>query len=107
MASTFKTRLGRCYELAYQHAMQTSGVLVHGTIQRDPHPPIDHAWVKLPSGELYEPITQMTMDEAAFTRYFGTVTHHEYPIEQYLALALKTSVYGPWRDDERDSTRPD
>jgi hypothetical protein len=100
--STFETRLGRCYELAWKRATEFDGAtLIHGTISREGvrmnNP---HAWVRLPNGECWEPITQMAMSEQAFNRMWGAKILHEFTAAEAATLALVTGVYGPWEEGE-------
>ena len=60
-AMKFEDRLRRCYELAGKgilHAPEGS-TLVHGTIEGFGNPRIGHAWVELPDGSVWEPISRV------------------------------------------------
>lgn len=104
----FEKRLGRCYELAGRYVLfddpaedhDPKPVLVHGTIFREgindkPNP---HAWVILPDGDRWEPISEMVMPEAVFTRFFGAVESRRYTVEDALILTGKTGHWGPWEE---------
>jgi len=95
-----KKRLGRCYELSGKKAGFTSGsVLVHGSIQGYDHAPIGHAWVVLPSGEVWEPATDTAYDADAFQRLFNPTPIVTYTSTEARAKMVETMNFGPW--DER------
>lgn len=93
------TRLGHCYQLAGQRIMnERDGVLVHGTIQGPLpwHEPIGHAWVLLPFGQVWEPITDAVYTTAEFQELFRPVMIAEYYRGRAMKLMLKTRTFGPW-----------
>lgn len=97
-------RLGRCYELAFNHFalvsfMRREAVLVHGVI-RDTHiaglgAVICHAWVEC-DGEVWEPITQTKLPKDAFFRIYDAEETYRYNRTQVCDFALDTEHSGPW-----------
>ena len=54
---TMKARLGRCYELSGMLVLHNPGpgiTLVHGSIQGMGKPRIEHAWVELADGSVWD-----------------------------------------------------
>lgn len=92
-------RLGRCYELAGRYASQNpNSELVHGTIQGAGNPPLDHAWVNLPTGDVYEPISDQEWDKVAFDAFFNPVEKVTYDHMNTLDKMIDTEHWGPWDD---------
>jgi hypothetical protein len=62
-----RQRLGRCYELSGTIALHNPHVmLVHGSIQGFNFPRIAHAWVELPDGSVWEPVTNKVWHRPIF-----------------------------------------
>lgn len=105
-------RLGRCYELAGEQALDPYGVTVldtpwgevapvalhHGTIQRDPWLPNPHAWVEYERDLWWEPVTESLLPRDAFERSYGTTVIVRYEIDEARRLAVRTGHWGPWED---------
>jgi hypothetical protein len=94
-----RKRLGQCYKLSAQYIMDHPGsahTLVHGTIQGGDHPPIDHAWVVLDSGKVWEPASNKEYEPALFSLAFHPVTLRTYTGTEAMTQMVKTGHYGPW-----------
>lgn len=89
------TRLGRCYELSYK-ATAPGTTLVHGSIQGFDFPRIDHAWVVLADGTVWEPASNEVWDAGVFRSFFRAVVGTEYTFADALHNALESGHYGPW-----------
>jgi hypothetical protein len=93
----FEDRLGRCYELAGRFATSNADcTLVYGSIQGNGKPRLDHAWVELPGGDCWEPITNKVWPAIVMERLFGTIPHKKYSNEEVLKNSLKYEHWGPW-----------
>ena len=98
--SAIETRLGRCYVLAGRRAMEKPGsVLVHGTIQGGDNPRTGHAWVELPGGTVWEPITQWELPADAFERLFNAKAERRYAATEICVLSLRYEHWGPWTEE--------
>jgi len=96
-ATGIKRRLGKCYELAGGFVLDhRDAVLVHGTIQRDPHPPNGHAWVELANGHLLDLVTEYELPRDAFERYFNAKPVARYTYKETCQKAVDTGHWGPW-----------
>lgn len=96
-----KQRLGRCYELTGNIALHNSGVeLVHGTIQGCGAPRIAHAWVVLPDGSIWEPVTNQVWKKSVFYEFFSAVVRKRYDRQTFLRLAVRHEHWGPWDGPE-------
>jgi hypothetical protein len=66
-----RQRLGRCYELSGLIALHNPHVtLVHGSIQGFNYPRIAHAWVELPDGSVWEPVTNKVWHHSIFDGFY-------------------------------------
>lgn len=112
-------RLGHCYMLAMQAftgwdeftsyapnraEVQTSlpapSLLVHGFWK---HPAedkgINHAWVVLEDGRMWEPITGLICDRVLFTAFSDAKMEATYTGTQARRMMLRHQHYGPWHVD--------
>lgn len=98
----FNKRLGRCYELAGRLASHNEdAVLVHGSIQGFGNPRIDHAWVELENGNVWEPASNQEWDRRVFNEMFNPRVNKKFDYESVLKANLQYSHWGPW-----DGTEP-
>ena len=105
----FEDRLGRCYELAAQFAMdneQADPVLVHGTIENprlSTFGPLPHAWVKV--GEhVFEPASGELHDVYFFEQFYHPAVFEEYDYPVMCRTLLAEGNYGAW-DEQSDIAR--
>lgn len=92
-----KSRLGLCYQLAGRYAAHhDDAVLVHGSIQGRGKPRIDHAWVKLADGQIWEPVADVTLDPRVFDAVFNPIEDKTYTSEQVNLQTLRFQHWGPW-----------
>jgi hypothetical protein len=100
--SMSRKRQGCCYELAMRVMTDQPGAerftLVHGSVVTASYGPsirIDHAWIELPDGRIFEP----------GTKTYGPLPHavanHRYSRLEACRIAVATGHYGPWTDSER------
>lgn len=115
MADTRLTRrLGKCYELAGKAALWGDWIdvpegaeleLVHGTIQRAPHPVNPHAWVEydhpnpLIGRMVWEPSGESHLPADAFYALFGAVRHYGYTRAVASLVMMEAEHWGPWEGD--------
>lgn len=102
---TFDQRIGRCYELA-GHAVLSRSVpegtmLVHGSW----HGPyatrrIGHAWLVLPDGNIWEPITMEVFTPDDFFAWTNAIAEVEYDWTEAAYNAVEFESYGRWHESE-------
>ena len=93
---------GRCYELAFRFLLeQQEGELVHGSVETDSRR-IDHAWVELPTGYVYEPENEIFFPLAFFKKALKPKEDNRYNLEQAARMAVRTGNYGWWTEQERE-----
>lgn len=108
----FDARLGDCYNLAFQAFVSWSepafhldwaGVwpepvtLVHGSWHhRDEPRRINHAWVLLADGRVWEPITMTLCDRDLFDLYTRAEYTHQYSATEVFLQAVIHGTVGPW-----------
>lgn len=109
-------RMGLCYELAlgaftgwekmlahmppiqrdYIKPMIPAPVaLVHGKIVVTPDI-INHAWVILEDGRMWEPVTGLICDPVLFMAGTGAVVERSYDETEARIMMLRNQNYGPW-----------
>lgn len=94
---SFQDRLGRCYELAGRYASANErDTLVHGSIQGLGNPRIQHAWVALENGNIWEPTTGEYWPKQAFEGLFHPQEDKHYGFEEALKNTLRYKHWGPW-----------
>jgi len=93
---------GTCYPDSWHYLIrQDEGFLVHGSVQLSGQGRIiDHAWVELPTGWIWEPKTGGYLTIEDF-KIFCPVEEHRYSVEQAAIMAARFGHYGPWTDEER------
>ncbi len=93
---SFKTRIGRCYELAGRYQSNNGGILVHGSIEGFGNPRLDHAWVVNNDGSVHEAILQEDLEPYIFEQLFNPEENSRYDRFEAALLALKSKHWGPW-----------
>jgi hypothetical protein len=103
-ARNFEERRSRCYELVTAALLwgttPTGCIAVHGSI--DGHRPggkgrIGHAWLLLPSGHVWEPITgDLYRSNGAWLAFADARPEHFYDEAQARRYVLTTESMGPW-----------
>jgi GNAT superfamily N-acetyltransferase len=109
-STTFDERLTRCYELAasalFAGAPEGS-VLVHGSIHGYGAPRrIGHAWLNLPDGTVWEPITAKVYDKDAWTAYARAREERVYTKDQAAKELIGSGHYGRWHESEYPGVLP-
>lgn len=103
----FKERLGQCYALAGTFALEHLDTeLVHGSIEGMGQPRLGHAWVVIPNGQVWEPVSAMTLPQDAFERMFNPEVHFAYESWEWREYAYTTKNWGPWDDPEEGTVKP-
>lgn len=102
----FRQRLGRCYELAGRFASHHDGVaLIHGSIQGFGNPRIDHAWVELPDGNVWEPASGQVWDRAVFDVLYHPKVGQRFSHMDVLVNLCRERHWGPWDAPVRARTK--
>ena len=93
---------GTCYQDAWRFLIkQDEGFLIHGSTQLSPEAPrVNHAWVELTTGWVWEPQTGQYFTTEDF-RIMNPEEHHRYTSEEAAIMIARTSNMGPWTDEER------
>ena len=100
-------RLGRCYELAGREVPGSGGTLVHGSIHHVlVNNRIDHAWIELADGSVWEPISQDVYPPSAFAALFRPTVAGRYSRSEVWSITLETGHWGPWDDEPATAARP-
>lgn len=94
---------GECYAEAWRFLLrEEEGVLVHGRVFAGaPLQPINHAWVELPTGFIWEPSSQSLIKIDEFKSAFKPEEDYRYDIKQAAIMATRTRNLGPWTKEER------
>ncbi len=93
---------GTCYTDAWRFLMkQDAGFLIHGSVQLSSEGPrVNHAWVELSTGWVWEPQTGQYFIIEDF-KIMSPIEDHRYTSEEAALLVVKTMKHGPWSDEER------
>ena len=99
----FRSRLGRCYELAGKYVMDAhmrgeECALVHGSIQGLGFPRIKHAWVELPDGQVHDPVADTTMALDEHRAFYSAEVDCRYTYEDMARNACRSQHWGPWAE---------
>jgi hypothetical protein len=92
-----RKRWGRCYELAWKVMAYEAGAkdfrLVHGKIVVH-GVPIDHAWIALPDGRIYDPVfDEYSAPQDYAKRYTAEVTYTQ---KETMHNVATHRHYGRW-----------
>lgn len=97
---TPQTIEGTCYQDAWRFLIrEEEGELVHGSVQTIGKR-IDHAWVELPTGFIWEPESGEFMKKKYFYERAEPQVHARYSGEQAAIMAARTKHFGPWTEEE-------
>ncbi len=93
---------GTCYSDAWRFLVKEGeGFLVHGSVQLSAEGSrINHAWVELTTGWIWEPQTGQYSLVEDF-RIMSPIEEHRYTSEQAAIMIARTGNMGPWNDEER------
>ena len=91
---------GTCYPDSWRYVMRhTEGVLVHGTaISLGKR--INHAWVELPDGTVWEPSSQAILSKERYYALVDPVVEDRYTADE-AAHMLSVGKHGPWTEEEK------
>lgn len=94
------TATGTCYRDAWRYVMHhTDAVLVHGAaISLGKR--INHAWVELPDGTVWEPASQAIFPIEKFYQLVDPIVEDRYTSDEAASM-LSVGKHGPWNAEER------
>ena len=97
-----RKRDGRCYELALKAMLlepeADRWTLVHGRVWRGiPGELIDHAWIELDDGRVYDPVKNTYMPGRQYRLMRKVVEVRRYTKQEAMALCAEAKHYGPWQ----------
>jgi len=93
---------GTCYEDAWRFLIrEEEGELVHGSVQTIGKR-INHAWVELPTGFIWEPESGEFMKKSSFYERAEPEVEARYTAEEAAIMAARTKNLGPWSAQERE-----
>ena len=93
---------GTCYQDAWRFlAKQDEGFLIHGSTKLSAEAPrVNHAWIELTTGWIWEPQTGQYFLVEDF-RIMSPIEEHRYTSEQAAIMIARTGNMGPWSEEER------
>lgn len=107
-----KDRLGLCYELSGQAVFRSGrsgqkkshegAILVHGSIQAFGNPRINHAWVILKNGDVFDPVLDQVLPRDYYYQRFNAVENVRYDKIQVAINILKYQHWGPWEETKKN-----
>jgi len=100
---------GECYERAFAYVLDhdiEGMLLVHGvsSVATDADDVLDHAWVVLPGGIVFDGVAQRFFAEEAFHAVMQVRAVAVYTPDAAVDRVLRTNSYGPWRADCQDAS---
>jgi len=89
---------GTCYEDAWRYLIkEEEGELVHGSLQLSKEGKrVNHAWVELPTGYIYEPQTDSFFEKPDFERMFSPKEDARYTVTEAAIMLAHMGKHGPW-----------
>ena len=94
--------VGTCYEDAWRFLIrEEEGELVHGSIQTIGKR-INHAWVELPTGFVWEPESGEFMKKSYFYERAEPQVQARYTAEEAAIMLVRVGKHGPWTEEERE-----
>jgi hypothetical protein len=93
----FRTRLGWCFrENALFVQMHANTQLVHGSIQGEGCPRIDHAWCINPNGTIHDAVLGQDWPADAYERFFNAKLDVVFSRDEVFARLQREKTWGPW-----------
>lgn len=94
---------GTCYEDAWRYLIKEGeGTLIHGSVQLSAEGPrVNHAWVELPTGWVWEPQTGQYFTIEDF-KVLSPTEEHRYTVEEAAIMVARVGNHGPWTGEERN-----
>lgn len=107
--ATKDDRLGKCYELSARAMLfgtaPAGARLVHGSVHHIyVSRRIDHAWLVLPSGMVWEPISGNVWIPAAWQHIARAQIDASYTLDELLGIIVTHKHYGPWHISSTHNT---
>jgi hypothetical protein len=97
-----RTRVGRCFELAYRGLWQDESgkwQMVHGYVRGPWGYQIEHAWL-LRGDEVYDPVHDEVFTAAEYSAKYAAEPVRLFSLEEAAAMASKAGHYGSWIHEE-------
>lgn len=92
---------GTCYEDTWRFLIkQEEGELVHGSVESKGRR-INHAWVELPTGFVWEPESRGFIRLEDFRKALKPQPYNRYSVEEAAIIAARVGNLGPWTVEER------
>lgn len=93
---------GTCYKDAWRFLIkEEEGELIHGSVQLVKEGArVNHAWVELPTGYIWEPQTKQYFTIKDFG-VLSPIEEHRYSVEEAAIMLARVGKHGPWTDEER------
>lgn len=103
--SPFRERLGFCYVLSGRKILEhPDALLVHGSVQGDDKPRIQHAWIITEDGHIWEPTTNQLYGPIDFDQTFNPIVGAIYTSTDAARKMLQHKHFGPWHIKEGNET---
>jgi hypothetical protein len=97
----FRTRRGRCFELAYTAMVREPGAewftLVHGRVFNRGRT-IDHAWIECGDGTIYDPVSDEYVLASKYMATRRAVAERRYSKVGAPRRLAAAGHYGPWHE---------
>jgi hypothetical protein len=103
--SRIRKRNGRCYELALKAMLDEPGadrfMLAHGRVSMIPNSTrhdcfMDHAWIILDDGRIYDPVLNAYMQRSQFESRYRAELKRSYSKLEAASLCRENKHCGPW-----------
>ncbi len=100
--SSNPSQTGTCYQDAWRFLVkQDEGFLIHGSVQLSAEAPrINHAWVELTTGWVWEPQTGQYFTVEDF-HIMSPTEGYRYTSEEAAVMVARSGNMGPWSNEER------
>ena len=100
-------RPGKCFEdaegIIMNGRLNAGLVLVHGKCLGPDGAHIDHAWLDVPGGLIYDPVLGRIYPWQIYKRTIKAIADHRYTMTQVLEMLKHSDTFGPWNDEERQN----
>jgi hypothetical protein len=91
----------QCYRRTVKYVLDHPDIigmrLVHGVVSHAPHfVPLDHAWVDLPGGVVFDAVVQTFFTWASYGTIMAAVSLDEYSVSETQRMVAEHGHPGPW-----------
>lgn len=98
-------RPGKCFEdaegIIMNGRLDAGLVLVHGKCLGPAGDAIQHAWIDVPGGLVYDPVLGRIYPSQTYQQITKAVADHRYTTRQVIDMVNNSDTFGPWNDEER------